>query len=467
MAPLWQPELSAAGSKAALLAAKDGGKLDLWMPEATAEGNSAATLALRNKGLSPQLDYGYTPDGKKRALMAATGALSRSRSGSTPAPAVPEYPDAANSAHNALNAATVAHRPSTRASTRDANRIDSDAMRAARVQNIGRNVDREMFTEHPPVALEVEEKKHNDALRASAVSMAKQMYEYQQQRDREGLVDQGLGASAAQAVHARTGTAGTAVPDVKQQALQYIHLQEAAHKLAQERLAKLEPDENARMRAYYGYDQNKPRNRLSLRGRNRNRASSDAIETQRGLDADSDDEFQARKIRNQMSQLTTRAGEVDAKKQQSDRANLLAAAERKVQARMHALDERVFEETGKVTPAMMEEWEKKAQARAAKESEQRLQNHGKVHIGGGKFLDQSEIEAIAAARLQPTLNEINETAEKKRARDEEIRLDQQERERKQKAEKDRERELKADQKRMKSESGNQVWCRLHSANALL
>ena len=114
MAPLWSPEASAAGSRAALLAHRDAGKSNLWMPEASADGNSAATIAMRKKGLSPEADYGYTQDGKKRALMAATGAVSgRRRAESSPIPVdLPSYPDSANSAQNALSAATIAHRPS-------------------------------------------------------------------------------------------------------------------------------------------------------------------------------------------------------------------------------------------------------------------------------------------------------------------------------------------------------------------
>ncbi|KAK4985443.1 Eisosome assembly protein [Elasticomyces elasticus] len=443
MAPLWHPELSAAGSKAALLAHRDGGKLDLWMPTASAEGNSAAGLAMKNKGLSPQLDYGYTADGRKRALMAATDALGRSRSGSTPTPVAPAYPDSVNSAHNALNAATVAHRPSQK--VKDSNRYESDAMQAARVQNLGKNVSREMFTEHPPVAIEVEEKKHNAALHASAISMAKQMYDYQEKRNREAAATPDYtGQTAAVRSHAR-GAANTATPDIKQQAMQYIHLQEAAQKLAAERLAKLNPDEASQYRSYYGYEGAAPRSRLSMRGRTHHRASSD------GPTADSDDEMQAQRVRSQMSQFNSQLAQVDAKKRTTDRANLLAAAERKVHAQMANMDEKVFMETGKVSPAMMEEWEAKARARATADSEVRMQNHGKVHIGGGKFLDQSEINAIAASRIQPTLDEITETAEKRRARDEEIRLDQELKKQQAMSEKQREAENKAEQKRLKNE----------------
>ena len=450
MAPLWQPELSAAGSKAALLAHKDGGKLNLWYPEASAEGNSAAGMAMRNKGLSPKLDYGYTEDGHRKALLAATGALGRSRSGSTPAPAVPAYPDAANSAHNALNAATAVHRASSKAN-KDSQRYDSDAMQAARIQNIGNNVSREMWTEHPPVQIEVEEKKHNDALRASAVSMAKQIYELQNRQSQGSqTTSDGLGGTAARHVHGRTGSVSS-TPDVKQQAMQYIHLQEAAHKLAAERLAKLDPDANSRYRSYYGYDMDQPRSRLSMRGRQRRRAGSEGQNAAAADDSD-DDEMQSRRIRNQMSQFNQNLAAVDAKKQKTDRANLLAAAERKVQAQMHNMDEKVFAETGKVSPAMMEEWEAKARAKAAADSTVRMENHGKTAIGGGKYMDKSEIEAIAAARLKPMLDQISATAEQKRARDEEIRLEQEERRRVEMTEKQRGQEVKYESKRLRGES---------------
>ena len=86
--PLWRPEGSAAGSKAALLAAKEKGGVKVWRPSDTDAGHSAAGQAMRTKGLSPQPDKGYTVDGGKRAMMAATGGMSgnRKRSDSTPAP---------------------------------------------------------------------------------------------------------------------------------------------------------------------------------------------------------------------------------------------------------------------------------------------------------------------------------------------------------------------------------------------
>ena len=165
MKDLWQPELSSAGSKAALLAHRDGGKLDLWEPTASKEGNSAAVLAMRNKNLSPQLDRGYTPDGKRRALLAANASINRNRSGSQPAPVTPStYPDQHNAASNALNAATVSHRNSVKAAPDGWN---SEANQAARIKNIKGHVNPAMYGEHPPVQIEEDEKTHEAALRAS------------------------------------------------------------------------------------------------------------------------------------------------------------------------------------------------------------------------------------------------------------------------------------------------------------
>ena len=64
-------------------------------------------------------------------------------------------------------------------------------------------------------------------------------------------------------------------------------------------------------------------------------------------------------------------------------------------------------------------------------------------------MDQAEIEAIAAARLKPTLEEINENAEKMRARDEEIKRQQDARETAQMEAKMKEQRDKAEFKRVK------------------
>ena len=452
MKPLWQPEASAAGSKAALLAHRDGGKLNLWQPEASVEGNSAANIAMRKTGLGPQVDYGYTDDGRKKALLAATGAHSasgRKRAQSIPMSA-PLYPDSKNSARNALNAATIAHTPSMKASkapavqTQDANRLGSGAMEAARIQHAKSS--REMYTSAPPVSLEVEEKRRNDALRASAVVMAQKMYNVQQQHI-EGASGVSAARTGATAAHGQQPVA-TSEGDLKQQAMQYIGIQEAAQKLAQERLAKIGYDENAAYRSYYGYE--KPKSKLSIRrGRPRARSTSEAPAD----DSDSDeDDFRSRRIRHQMKNFQQQLADVDATKREQDRKGLIAAAERKVQAQMAGMDKDIYNKTGKMSNSMVDDWDEKARQRALANSEARMENHGRVNIGNGKWMDQADINAIAQARLQPTFDEITDKAEKRRAEDAERQFELEKKQRREQEEKVRLAEIKAEEKKGKGKT---------------
>ena len=451
---IWQPTLSAAGSKAALQAQREGANVNIWRPEETDAGTSAAGQAMRMKGLSPQTDRGYTAEGGRRALVAATGAMSgsRKRADSTPS-TMPAYPDANNSTTNALRAATSVHKSPKKAPVSTAT-TSGPQLNAARIHNQAvTNLSREMYTSNPPVAPEVEERKRQEGLRAAAVSMAKSMYEIQQKQFNEAAALSRTDSHyAATTVHNRP--ASSASSDESHQVPPYTNLQEAAKKLAAERLAKLH-DEHAAYRNYYG-TQTPTNRKISVRGRARRRASSEGE-----LD---DDEERARQVRNQMSLFTDKLAQVDNKKRQKDRDSLLAAAQRNVRASMAGMDEKVFNETGKISPAMMEEWEAKAKAKAQAESETRMVNHGKVHIGGGKFLDQSEVDAIAAAKVQPTLDEITETAEKQRARDEEIREMQRERERvaaeKVADDKERARQTKEEWRKFKGEIFNSKYLRV-------
>ncbi|KAL9006709.1 MAG: hypothetical protein Q9188_000583 [Gyalolechia gomerana] len=421
-APLWHPEESAAGSKAAHIAAKDGGHVNIWSPESTSAGSSAAGQAFRAKGLSPQVFGGATADDNKKALMAATGAMSggRRRAGSSPVVPTPAYPDAANSAANALKAATSVSRSAARGSQTESPPPVSSPIDAARIHNAAvTNLTREMYTANPPVAPEVEERKRQQGLRAAAVSMAKQMYDMQQRAIDEAAND-GKGDSHYAAASVQNRRSASVASSEEQSVPQYVNLQEAAQKLAAERLAKLH-DEHAAYRNYYGATQ-PAQKRLSIRGRPRRRASSDGSTPQ-------GDGERSKMIRNQMSLFKEEVAQVDAKKRQRDRDALLEAAQRNVRASMTGMDERVFNETGKASPAMQEDWEAKAKARAKADSDARMVNHGRVNIGGGKYLDQSEVDAIAAGRVQPTLDEITDKAEKQRARDEELRQQQEERER--------------------------------------
>jgi hypothetical protein len=216
-------------------------------------------------------------------------------------------------------------------------------------------------------------------------------------------------------------------------------------------LAKVDKSlENDRYRQYYGYGNEDKSKRLSSRLSVRNALGRGRASSEGDHYDDSDDELQANKIRSQMSQLNSGINQIDAKKQQDDRAKLMAAAEKRVSAQMHALDERVFLQTGKVPPAMLEEWEEKSRKRAAEEREEKARHPGKTHIGGGKYMDQAEIEAIALARLKPTLDELNDTAEKRRARDEELRLEKERQDDARLAEKEKTRLQKEEFKRIQS-----------------
>ncbi|TAQ85874.1 hypothetical protein B7494_g5825 [Chlorociboria aeruginascens] len=392
MAPAWQPEQSASGVKAALFAHRDSGKVEVWKPEATDWGNSAANQAFkkeRARALSPQLDYGYTAIGRQGSLMAATGAMfgSRKRADSTPnsIPKAETYPDEANAAANALSAATLAS-----------------------------------------------SKKRNE-ISETAVAMARQIYSVQQRQIEAANIHQ----------HAKQASTSTSGEDV--QPVRFNNLQEAAQKLAQERLSKLHDEHatNREYRDYYGGNFQASLSRLSVRGRARRRASS-----VNGLDEDRE---QSNKIRAQMSLFSSNLSNVDAQKRQEDRENLIAIAQRNVTKSLHGMDEKVFADTGKVAPSLLDDWELKAHAAAQAKSDARMENYGKVNIGGGRFMNQSAIDLVATQNVQPVLDEINEKAEKERVRQAELKLEQENEKRKAREEKAREKEEKDINRKLKQQ----------------
>lgn len=307
--------------------------------------------------------------------------------------------------------------------------IGDEANDSARLKNMHGVMPREMFTEHPPVAIEVEEKRRQDALRASSLSMAKQMFEAQRR------------------------AADPNVPqDAKSLVSGYVNLQEVAQRRANERLAKIDPDGVLAYREHYGIGNGQGPPRQSMTARIR-AWPGEAPEAQ-DPDADSsdDDEAQAVKIRKQMNLFSDSLAGLDSKKRDTDREAVRLLAEKRVQARLHDMDEKVFMETGKASPAIRKDWEKKAREKAVADSEKRNKTAGKVHIGGGRFMDQSEIDAIAAARVQPTLDEITATAEAQRARDEQERVDAEHRRFVLETERQRERDNKTELKRVRGKS---------------
>lgn len=397
------------------------------------------------KKIPPPIDHRAIPaDASRKALMAATGAMASSRRRADSAPIAPinSPPGTSSSSQWALKAATQSQRGQRSGLSTESG---DPALNAARVQNIATsNVSRQMYTSHPPVSIEVEEKNRQDTIRASAVAMAQKMYAIQQKAIEEAKADISRADSryAATHVHNRRTSDASSVAGIPGPLISPLYgnnLQEAAQRLAQERLAKLR-DEHEEYKNYYGQRSPTTRSRLSIHSKLRRRASSDGA-------IDDMDEEQSRKIRAQMSIFKNNLATVDEKKRQKDRDALLAAARRNVRASMHSMDEEVFQETGKSSPAQREEWASKAKEKAQADSNARMENYGKVHIGGGKYFDQADVDAVARSRIQPTLDDINEKAETQQARGEEIKLEKEEQERLAEIEKRRAADLKAEQKR--------------------
>ena len=376
--------------------------------------------------------------------MAATGAMasSRRRADSAPITQINSPQGTPSKSEWALKAATQSQRGKLSGLSKESGDSSRDS---ARVQNMAQsNVSRQMYTSHPPVAIEVEEKNRQDTIRASAVAMAQKMYAIQQKAIEEAKADISRADSRYAATHVhnrRTSNAsiGAGPAETLTLPLHGNNLQEAAQRLAQERLAKLR-DEHEEYKNYYGQKSSIPRSRLSIQNKLRRRASSDGA-------VDVMDEEQSRKIRSQMSIFQSNLATVDEKKRQRDRDALLAAAQRNVRASMHSMDEEVFQETGKSSPAQREEWAAKAKEKAQADSDTRMENYGKVHIGGGKYLDQSEVDAVARSRIQPTLDDINVKSEIKHAREAEIKLEKEEQKRLAELDQRRAADLKADQKK--------------------
>lgn len=443
MPSAWQPHPSPAGSKtAAVLAAENAARGDRQssssaMP-ASAWGNSAANQAFAAGRNSPRdsAATGTTATlDRQKSLRAARDAMAgstRPRSTSTPM----TYPDSANAAANALSAATIAHRPSAAAAS--AHGADAGASPITKL-------DRQMYTSNPPVKPEVDDRNREAVLHASAVAMAKKMYTTQQKafdaathgNDQEG--------------RSRPGSADSDVV----RPMHFNNLQEAAYRLAQERLAKLH-DEHQRNRGYQDYygagaSPSSPGRKFTKLGKARRRSSSDSDVAGPGTD---DDRKRSRQIHKQMSLFSTRLSEVDESQRARDRDALLAAAQRNVKAAMEGMDEKVSRDTGRVTSSKLSEWELRAHATAQARSDERKGGGvaaGKVDLGGGQYMDRERVEEIAAKRVQPLLDEINEKAEIERKRIVALREEQEKKRLEWEAEKARNAEVKEAQRKLKGE----------------
>ncbi|PTB35496.1 hypothetical protein M441DRAFT_153157, partial [Trichoderma asperellum CBS 433.97] len=438
--PAWEPVMDGTGAKAAVLAVGSAStayrQTSIKKPPEGSWGNSAAASAFTtsaNRPVSPEPAILTTTHGSSAAtqaekpLAAAKGAMSpsrlgspRSRTRSYSTPPEPYYADAKRASVSALNGASIAHQ----AAMNKPPEIEDTG--AIPITTMTRN----MFTSHPPVKPEVDEQTTNERIHQSAVEMAKKMYQQQQLNRIEDSLDENAG-----------DTANTT-------ANRFVNLQDAAYRQAQERLAKLQ-DEHERNRRYQEYySSEKPvRRRFTIMDRLRRRSASES---------DVEDRARSDLVHQQMSLFTSRLDQVDEEKRERDREALLIAARRNVKASLQGMDEQHYFETGKVNPTILGDWQIRAQQAAQLRHDTRAgDNNDRVDIGGGMFMDADEIDAIAARRVRPVLDDIHEKAEAERERLASIKLEEEARKAEAEREKDRERELKEIQKRAREEDKQQ------------
>lgn len=275
-------------------------------------------------------------------------------------------------------------------------------------------------------------------MHASAVAMAQQMYKVMEKREKENA-DAGYAAASA---HGRGRS--TSLMSDEPTPMRFGNLQEAAQRLAQERLAKLH-DENYKNREYLDYyGSPRPSPRIS-KGRFRRRASSDT-----SLE-------EGRDIRSQ-ALYTSNISQIDAKTRQRDRDMLLAVAQRNVQRSLQGIDERVYAQTGRPTPSMMAQETLPmgiAQQRVQQQHQQQQQQQpqgDKIAIGHGALVDRSSVDELAFRNVQPVLHQINDQSDAKQARETEMKLDEEEAKRQIEREREREEELKEVDRQLKGRS---------------
>jgi hypothetical protein len=155
-----------------------------------------------------------------------------------------------------------------------------------------------------------------------------------------------------------------------------------------------------------------------------------------------------------MTTLRTKLDQVDEQKTK-DRELLMQAARRNVDQTLQNMEAQVYADTGRPPPSVQKEWDEVAQERVRREAEvyeDTTVRGNRVSIGGQKYMDMADIDAIARSRLQPALDEVTEDAELRRAHDIEARLDAEEEQRHAAVERQREAEVKELEKQEKDAS---------------
>lgn len=448
---VWQPPTRQPVAEKAALCVKDYAPPQQPQPttQHSAEGLGAAMLAVREqrgsigqaptsnghrRGSSATDRYLHTAVGgnpKDKALQAASGAYTLSRKRADSAPSDP-------GATSELPYGRTAAGASRHARVEEEGPLDhlDPAMEASRIQHAA-HTNPKLYTSSPPIQSGIEEQNYKNSQRAAAISMAKDMYRVTSTKKQGGQSPAVLAAQKGQSQLGYRKTVSTADGAAVRRA---IALQEAAQKRAAEKLALMH-DEHAEYQQYYGTAPQPQRSRLTTR---RKRASSDA-------DTSQTDAEQSRQIRSQMTSLRTKLDQVDVRKTR-DRELLMQAARRNVDQTLQDMEAQVYADTGRAPPSVQKGWDEVAQERVRREAEDfeaATTQGNRVNIGGQKYMDMADIDAIARSRLQPALDEIDENAELRRAHEIEARLDAEEEQRHAAVEREREAEVKELEKQEK------------------
>ncbi|CAI7616774.1 unnamed protein product [Penicillium palitans] len=451
---VWQPPTRQPVAEKAALCVKDYAPPQQPQPttQHSAEGLGAAMLAVREqrasigqaptsaghrRGSSATDRYHHTAVGgnpKDKALQAASGAYTLSRKRADSAPSDP-------GATSELPYGRTAAGASRHARVEEEGPLDhlDPAMEASRIQHAA-HTNPKLYTSSPPIQSGIEEQNYKNSQRAAAISMAKDMYRVTSTKRQAGQSPAVLAAQKGQSQLGYRKTVSTADGAAVRRA---IALQEAAQKRAAEKLALMH-DEHAEYQQYYGTAPQPQRSRLTTR---RKRTSSDA-------DASQTDAEQSRQIRSQMTTLRTKLDQVDVRKTR-DRELLMQAARRNVDQTLQDMEAQVYADTGRAPPSVQKGWDEVAQERVRREAEDfeaTTAQGNRVNIGGQKYMDMADIDAIARSRLQPAFDDITENAELRRAHDIEARLDAEEEQRHAAVERQREAEVKELEKQEKGAS---------------
>ncbi|KEZ39724.1 hypothetical protein SAPIO_CDS9680 [Scedosporium apiospermum] len=282
-------------------------------------------------------------------------------------------------------------------------------------------LDRSMYTSHPPVSIEVEEKRRASEIHSSAVALARQAYLQQQKLAEQQAHDD------AYSDDMRSST------DLGQP--EPVNLHEAAYKLAQERLEKLQEEfrKNRELQEQNTPDQiPAPLHRVANALRIRHRSSSDS-------------DLQLRR-HNRTSRATAilppLQSKADEEQRRKDREAVLAAARKNVESQLRGIDESIYEETGKVPPCKLAEWAPRAEAIALAKVASEMPPPGKRDVGGGMYVAQDEIDAVAVRKVKPILREMDVRAEKEHERQRVLKEEQAEKQLEAKTKKVHQREIR-------------------------